>query len=102
MASASHGRVLKGYGRRNWSRSSSERYQYCTHQHQEDYFEKGLSILLIDSLHELPNHQWNTLYPLDLLLCSNKLTLQAPAIIHTVSIEFPGLAESKEFTFAHP
>ena len=35
-------------------------------------------ILLIDSFHKLPNHQGDTLNPLDFLLGANKLTLQAP------------------------
>lgn len=34
------------------------------------------SLLLVDGLHELADDQWNTLYPLDLFLCSDELTLE--------------------------
>lgn len=46
-------------------------------------------ILLIDSFHKLPNHQGNTLNPLDFLLGANKLALQAPAENHDVSPSSP-------------
>ncbi len=35
-------------------------------------------LLLIDGLHELSDHQGHALYPLDLFLCPNKLTLETP------------------------
>jgi hypothetical protein len=38
-------------------------------------------VLLIDSLHELPNDERYTLDPLDLLLCPDQLALEAPLLI---------------------
>src|SRR3569833_3412530 len=37
-----------------------------------------VSLLLVDCLHELPDHQWDTLDSFDLLLRSHELALQTP------------------------
>ena len=40
--------------------------------------------LLVDGFHELPNHQGDTLNPLDLLLGPDQLPFQAPAHKHSL------------------
>ena len=55
------------------------RYQCCWKPLAIKQSEAGLSTLLIDCFHKLPNHQWNALYPFDLLLSSDQLPLKAPA-----------------------
>lgn len=39
---------------------------------------RGVNLLLVDSLHKLPNDEGHTLDTLDLLLSSDELTLQTP------------------------
>ena len=38
-------------------------------------------LLLVNSLHELPYHQWYTLDALDLLLCPHQLALQTALLV---------------------
>ena len=52
-----------------------EQYQYYMMLARIPVEFKLRHILLIDSFHELPNHQRYALYSLDLLLCSYKLSL---------------------------
>ena len=40
-----------------------------------------LDVLLVDSLHKLPNDERYTLNPLDLLLCPDQLALEAPLLV---------------------
>ena len=39
------------------------------------------NLLLVDSLHELPDNKGHTLYSFDLLLGSNEFSLKAPAFV---------------------
>ena len=39
------------------------------------------NLLLVDSLHELPNDEGHALYPLNLLLRSDELSLEAPVCV---------------------
>jgi len=44
-----------------------------------------VSILLVNRFHKLSDHQRHTLYPLDLLLRTNELPLQAPVVKAPIS-----------------
>lgn len=60
-------------------------------------------LLLINSFHKLSDHQWNTLYPLNLLLCSNQLSLKTP--LHQIRQPITSCLATNSgicFTFVHP